>query len=37
MDAIAAGLAEYDEWGQLYFDGFAEIQWTREDDLKLSA
>lgn len=36
-DAVAAGLAEYDEWGALYFDAFAQIEWAREDDLRLSA
>lgn len=37
MDAVAAGLAEYDEWGQLWFDGCAEIEWKRDEELRLSA
>lgn len=36
-DAIAAGLAEFDEWGQLYLDGCASIEWARQPEIRLSA
>jgi hypothetical protein len=37
MDAVQAGLGEYDEWNQLYLEAFAEIEWVRLEDVKLSA
>ena len=37
LDAIHGGLAEYDEWGQLYFEAFARIEWIREEETRLSA
>lgn len=37
QDAVRAGLGEYDDEGQLYLDGVANIQWMREADLRLRA
>lgn len=37
QDAVAAGVAQYDEWGQLYLDGPAEIEWEREPEVRLRA
>jgi hypothetical protein len=37
QDAVAAGLAERDEWGDLYLDCGAAIVWQREEQLRLSA
>lgn len=36
-DALAQGLAEIDEWGTLYLDAVADIQWAREKEVRLSA
>ena len=36
-DAIGAGLAEVDEWGQLYLDGCAAIEWAHAPEIRLSA
>lgn len=36
-DAIASGLAEVDEWGQVFLDGYAAIEWRRDEDVRLSA
>lgn len=37
QDALSAGLAEVDEWGQLYLDGVAAIEWQLEPETRLSA
>ena len=36
-DAIDQGLAEVDEWGQLYLDATASIEWRYVDELRRSA
>jgi hypothetical protein len=36
-DAVAEGLAEYDEWGQLYLDAPAVIQWRYREEVRRSA
>ncbi len=36
-DAVAQGLAEYDEWGQLYLDAPASIEWKFFEELRRSA
>jgi len=37
IDAVALGLAEVDEWGQLFFEAASEIVWRRVEDVRLSA
>lgn len=37
QDAISQGLAEYDEWGELYLDGIANIEWMRLEEVRLRA
>jgi hypothetical protein len=37
QDALANGLGEVDEWGQLYLDAPAAIEWRRAEDLKRCA
>lgn len=37
MDAVAAGLAELDGEGQLYWECFARLEWMRADALKRRA
>lgn len=32
-DAIIAGLAERDEWGQVYYECFAGLQWMRDGEI----
>lgn len=36
-DAVGQGLAEVDEWGQLYLEGPANIEWRYYDELRRSA
>jgi hypothetical protein len=36
-DAVAQGLAEYDEWGQLYLDATTSIEWRFYEELRRSA
>jgi len=36
-DAVAQGLGEYDEWGQLYLEGPTEIEWSRMPEIKMRA
>lgn len=36
-DAVAQGLGEVDEWGQLYLDGIASIEWRRDEATRMSA
>ena len=37
QDAIAAGLGDFDEWGEFYLDGVASIQWMRQPEIKMRA
>ena len=36
-DAVGQGLAEYDEWGQLYLEAPASIEWRYYEELRRSA
>lgn len=36
-DAVSEGLAEVDEWGQLYLDGTTEIEWRFVEEVRRSA
>lgn len=37
IDAVAQGLGEFDEAGQFWLDGAAEIEWVRQEELRRSA
>jgi hypothetical protein len=37
QDAVAQGLAEKDEWGQLYLEAPASIQWRYHEEVRRSA
>ena len=36
-DAISQGLGDFDEWGAFYLDGYADIEWEYEDEVRRSA
>ena len=36
-NAVAAGIAQYDDFGTLYWECFAKLEWIRQEDVRQSA